>query len=132
MKKTDNNGNHCEACTTCCQWGGKLENHITLVPDDTPGYHETVENTNQLKAQPNGDCIYLNRETGCTIHDKRPLNCRAFDCRALLNELTRDPANVFSRVIFEASRIQTMESIKIITKKKKAKKKKKGKIFYLP
>lgn len=34
-----------------------------------------------LRHQENGDCIYLDRESGCTIYERRPAICREFDCR---------------------------------------------------
>jgi len=35
-----------------------------------------------------GECIYLGRD-GCTIHDRAPAICRAFDCRDLFLSKTR-------------------------------------------
>ena len=34
-----------------------------------------------LDRLPNGDCVYLDEATGCTIHDRAPWTCRTFDCR---------------------------------------------------
>ena len=34
----------------------------------------------QLHQKPNGDCVFLDRKTGCTIYDHRPAVCRSYDC----------------------------------------------------
>lgn len=41
-----------------------------------------------LKQREDGSCIYLG-ETGCTIYDKRPQICRAFDCGAFYRDTPR-------------------------------------------
>lgn len=75
----------CGSCTACCR-----SQDISLIPGrDDPSLYDTETRINQatgqpdtmLKRQPNGDCIYLDREAGCTIWDKRPMLCRNFDCR---------------------------------------------------
>lgn len=119
MKK--DNKSYCVGCTTCCQWGGKIANHIIVLGQEDQNYEMSVIQPSKLASQPNGDCIYLNRETGCTIHDRRPIECQTFDCRKLLVELTRDPGNTFSRVIVEAARIKTLDAIKDLNRKKKKK-----------
>ena len=75
----------CNGCTLCCR--GEL---IVLHPEegDDPSRYDTVMvhsggeigDVFALKNKANGDCIYLG-ESGCTIHDRRPLVCRAYDCR---------------------------------------------------
>jgi Fe-S-cluster containining protein len=40
-----------------------------------------------LDHKPNGDCIYLG-QTGCTIHEDKPLMCQRMDCRVIAKELT--------------------------------------------
>lgn len=76
----------CAGCTLCCQ--GEA---IFLHPEhgDIPVLYQTVPAVNpvtqtpslMLAHKPNGDCIYLDRATGCTIHDRAPAICREFDCR---------------------------------------------------
>jgi Fe-S-cluster containining protein len=74
----------CGSCQACCK-----NALIVLFPDqgdviadyDTeilewPGQGEV----HKLKHKGNGDCSYLG-ENGCTIYDRRPILCRAFDCR---------------------------------------------------
>jgi hypothetical protein len=41
-----------------------------------------------LQCGETGECIYLGRD-GCTIHDRAPAICRAFDCRDLFLNKTR-------------------------------------------
>jgi Fe-S-cluster containining protein len=76
----------CAGCTACCQ------NEVLILHpeqgDDIAAY-EAEEVTNpfdgerawKLKNAANGDCIYLDRATGCTIWERRPASCREFDCR---------------------------------------------------
>lgn len=37
----------------------------------------------------NGDCVYLGPD-GCRIHDRKPYECRAFDCRAYFSQVETD------------------------------------------
>ena len=81
----------CNGCTACCR-----RDLIILHPesgDDPTAYPEDhlFEITNPftgvlskaLRVKPNGDCIYLDRDTGCTNYDRRPAVCRTLDCRWL-------------------------------------------------
>lgn len=53
--------------------------------DDASQYlTEMYEGRVILQHKPNGDCIYLDREKGCTIHERRPVVCRELDCRLIL------------------------------------------------
>ena len=71
----------CNGCTACCKWGP-----VALHPalgDRVADYGDDVianEFGAFLKVQADGSCIYL-KEDGCSIYDKRPGVCRAFDCR---------------------------------------------------
>ena len=75
----------CGACTKCCRHFPS----IFILPelgDDLSLYEGDIERDPtygkiRLKYQPNGDCIYLDRKTGCTAYDKRPRICHAYDCR---------------------------------------------------
>ncbi len=40
----------------------------------------TVDGSLMLQQKPDGDCIYLDREQGCTIWEHAPSVCRKFDC----------------------------------------------------
>lgn len=58
----------CGSCFLCC-----IGDAIMLMPEDNPDLYKTVKHeyrTNQLMLdhQENGDCIYLDRVNGCTIH----------------------------------------------------------------
>lgn len=82
----------CNGCTACCR-AEVPPRRLVLRLDlgDDPADYEcesTVERLTgkpcfALKNQENGDCIYLDRETGCTIYERRPAPCRLFDCRQL-------------------------------------------------
>jgi len=83
----------CGTCNVCCRGDA-----IFLHPEcgDDVSQYATVEYEGRtiLDHQPNGDCIYLDRAKGCTIHARRPTVCRELDCRALVDvvgaaELTR-------------------------------------------
>jgi hypothetical protein len=54
---------------------------------DDPSQYATDEYEGRLilKHKDNGDCIYLDRAKGCTIHNHRPVICRELDCRALVD-----------------------------------------------
>ena len=73
----------CASCTTCCQ------NDATFLHpelgDDT-GIYQTEQHGQRLMLahKKNGDCLYLDRATGCTIYAHRPAICRKLDCRNLL------------------------------------------------
>lgn len=94
----------CNGCTACCQGDG-----IFLHPEhgDDPAQYETEAVLNpitgqvapKLKQQPNGDCIYLDRGKGCTIHDRRPAICRAFDCRDFWRRWRELPKSARRRLI---------------------------------
>lgn len=64
-------------CTECCR--GEL---LVLMPDEDHTQYETVQVADGYAIRPksNLDCWYLDRATGCTIYDRRPLMCREFDC----------------------------------------------------
>jgi Fe-S-cluster containining protein len=36
-----------------------------------------------LKSKPDGSCVYLG-DQGCSIYERRPQMCRAFDCRLMV------------------------------------------------
>lgn len=84
----------CNGCTLCCQ-----RDNIFLHPeegDDPSGYdcESMGEDMNgstvwRLAHKENGDCIYLDRKAGCTIHERRPAVCRSFDCAALVRRNKR-------------------------------------------
>lgn len=79
----------CNGCTACCR--GEA---IFLQPDDNPLLFETVEVYDptkkrfgrMLKQTEDLACIYLG-DGGCTIHERRPIICRVFDCAAMVAKL---------------------------------------------
>jgi uncharacterized protein len=56
-----------------------------------------------------GECIYLGRD-GCTIHDRAPAICRAFDCREIFlskpraERLAMAKSGMVSNEVFSAGR----------------------------
>lgn len=69
---------HCDGCTACCRWGA-----VVLQLNDRAEDYETeaLADLTILKRQADGrTCWYLG-DKGCTIYEKRPTVCRAFDCR---------------------------------------------------
>jgi uncharacterized protein len=104
----------CGPCHACCR--AEL---IVLVPDagdDIASYeHEIVAvppmmmEMAVLKHKKNGDCVYLDRN-GCTIHHRRPIICREFDCRAFFLSKTRAErhehrkAGAIARAVLNAGR----------------------------
>jgi Fe-S-cluster containining protein len=84
----------CNGCRACC-----LHDMIPLMPerDDLiwTYEHEVIATaagpTAVLQCGETGECIYLGRD-GCTIHDRAPSICRAFDCREMFLSKTRAPS----------------------------------------
>lgn len=92
----------CGTCRQCCR-GNSFVMLLADEGDDVESYqHEIVHLAAArigplshkagsgpiLKRQSNGDCVYLGPD-GCTIHDRAPKVCRAFDCRVLVLKHTR-------------------------------------------
>lgn len=79
---TDRANVPCDGCTLCCR-----RDMIVLMEGERPEDYEveeirtkTGEVFHMVKKGPDGNCIYLGAE-GCTIHDRAPALCKAFDCR---------------------------------------------------
>ncbi len=73
----------CGSCRACCQHKPGIL-IVEEVGDDLAlydGFLDKIGDLQFLKTKPNGDCIFLNRETGCTAYDIRPTACRWYDCR---------------------------------------------------
>jgi uncharacterized protein len=73
----------CGSCRLCC-----IRQNVILLDEDNPAEYQCHPRdlgdgltVNELDHKPNGDCVYLDRETGCTIHERAPVMCRQFDCR---------------------------------------------------
>lgn len=80
----------CNGCTICCKGDA-----VRLLPGDGLKYfvepHPIFKGEWMLAHKPNGDCIYLG-DSGCTIHDSTPRQCREMDCRTIATNLTRSQA----------------------------------------
>jgi Fe-S-cluster containining protein len=83
----------CGGCRLCCR-----SFMVPIQPDkgDDPSQYQTAICYSPdaapymiLDRHPNGDCIYLG-PAGCTIHDRAPYHCRAFDCRDYFKSYTRN------------------------------------------
>ena len=72
----------CGSCTLCCQ-GDIVILHKEMGDRFSDYKVRRIGRAWVLQHQENGDCIYLDREKGCTIHHNRPAVCREFDCRGL-------------------------------------------------
>lgn len=92
----------CGSCRACCRGDA-----IVLHPEhgDDPSQYETEEMPQSMQAEvdkmfgvnrgralilkraENGDCLYLSRETGCTIYERRPAICREFNCAKMVDKL---------------------------------------------
>ena len=72
----------CDGCRRCC-----LGDAVRLMAgDDWQSYrtepHPFYAGCLMLAHKPSGECVYLG-EDGCTIHERRPVQCRTMDCRTL-------------------------------------------------
>lgn len=69
----------CGKCRECCKDG-----ELGLHPehgDDPSTYQTEIRGGRIMLAKgPSGACVYLG--DGCTIYERRPVECRVFDCRA--------------------------------------------------
>lgn len=86
MNKTPIGKVACKGCKACCEGG-----LVGLHPedgDDVSSYvtrkytREDGVDAFALEIKNNGSCVYLGK-SGCTIHNRRPIVCRTFDCRLL-------------------------------------------------
>lgn len=95
----------CGTCTACCH--GQL---VTLQPGEDRTAYDVAEVVDPLtgrpvfalRQQPNGDCTYF-REERCSIYDRAPMVCRAFDCRKHVMAWAPDRASR-RRLIAESKR----------------------------
>ena len=84
----------CNGCTACCRGDLiALKEHLGDKPEDYKVHKHRNVVTGKvdwvLDHKPNGDCVYLGPR-GCTIHDRAPVVCREFDCRAVFLALTKE------------------------------------------
>ena len=97
----------CGTCTECCHGDA-----IFMHPEcgDVPANYETdsYEGRLILKHKPNGDCIYLDRSAGCTIHSRRPVICREMDCRILVRQLGANKMKMsgMGHIVYAARRLE--------------------------
>lgn len=101
----------CNGCVTCCK-----KDNIFLMPEhgDDPTQYVTEPSRHPLSGvegvmiahKENGDCYYLG-ETGCTIYDKRPACCRAYDCRKNFLSFTKRMREGFDK--YGLGRTETFE-----------------------
>jgi Fe-S-cluster containining protein len=97
----------CGPCTACCHMA------VFVGPWDTEEY-ELQPGTAILARRPEtGACVYLDRQTGCTIYDRRPKASRAFSCKIFVENADGAQADAlaaehpqFHRVIAEGRRRQ--------------------------
>ena len=90
----------CNGCTACCRntapigiWPSHGDNLAFYIQRDmVEEFVETIDGHTgtgyALRRKPHGDCHFLG-DSGCTIYDHRPYQCRTFDCRAFYASLTR-------------------------------------------
>ena len=102
----------CNGCRACC-----LHDMIPLMPERGDLIwtyeHEVIATlagpAAVLRCAESGECIYLGRD-GCTIHDRAPAICKAFDCRAMFLSKTRAERHAMvgsgmaSKEVFSAGR----------------------------
>jgi uncharacterized protein len=107
----------CNGCRACC-----LHDTIPLLPERGDliwTYEHEVIATAVLWYGETGECIYLGPD-GCTIHDRAPAICRAFDCREIFLSKTRAErlalikSGVVSNEVFLAGRkrLKTLDQLR--------------------
>lgn len=97
----------CGTCNECCR-GDAIFLHPEHGDDASLYQTELYQGRVILAHKTNGDCIYLDRALGCTIHDRRPTICREFDCRALVDAVgaKKLAANGMGRLVHAARRLR--------------------------
>jgi Fe-S-cluster containining protein len=111
----------CNGCHHCCR-----SEVIALMPEEGDELsrfeHDVITlpvhgEVAVLKHKPNGDCVYLDDERGCTIHGHAPVICRTFDCRHWFQRHSRNERRKMiagspaTRLVFAAGRerLHTLE-----------------------
>lgn len=109
----------CNGCSLCCR---SLVLLLGDEGDDVQSYdHRIVElpgvgSAPVLRQRPNGECVYL-EDGKCSIWERAPKVCRAFDCRRFYLNYSRQVRRAFlgrgsaySKGIFNAgrSRVHTL------------------------
>lgn len=74
--------NLCLSCLLCCN--GTLIGFVQVEKEEIP----PLEGSMEIEKDSNGDGIFLQAcdnlcDDGCTIYDKRPKQCRSFNCKLL-------------------------------------------------
>lgn len=78
----------CNGCTICCK-----NDAVRLLPgEDVSLYqttpHEYFPGELMLDHKENRDCVYLG-DSGCTIHETKPIMCGEMDCRNLARKYSK-------------------------------------------
>jgi Fe-S-cluster containining protein len=105
----------CGSCHACCHSPVEIQPHR----GDDPALYELAVNMDvsapnrhtmiTLNRKPDGSCYAL-KNGRCSIWDKRPVICRAFDCRKLFAMHTKEERRTlvelkyFKQAIFDAGR----------------------------
>lgn len=71
----------CGPCQACCRHRQQVIVKSEWC-DDVSAFDTVERDGNRvLRHKDNGDCVYLDRRKGCTIHCRQPNVCKYFDCR---------------------------------------------------
>lgn len=76
----------CNGCRKCC-----IGDAVRVLPgEDFTRWetepHPSMPGQRMLAHKDSGECIYLG-ESGCTIHDDKPRQCRQMDCRNITRQV---------------------------------------------
>ena len=86
----------CGKCTACCQ-GDLIFLHPEMGDDISQYKTMFFRGRFVLQHKPNKDCFYLDRQKGCTIHERRPAICQELDCRIFLKMPKSRVENLLSK-----------------------------------
>lgn len=99
----------CDGCTACCR-GRAIRPLYPERGDAIEDYeHQHVDGVVALAWSKSGDCFYVSSK-GCTIHARRPILCREFDCREEYLGLTPhqrradERARPYQKAIYDAAK----------------------------
>lgn len=108
----------CNGCTACC----RDHQAVTWHPGDDASLFTAIgrvgDDWQPMLPQHNGDCGYL-IDDKCSIYERRPRICRAFDCRRQAAQFTPEQQiegimrNVFSAAVFRAGR-ERADTLKLL------------------
>lgn len=92
----------CGDCTLCCEWGNENKQLRPILSDKEAselGFDISITGEKVLKANKDGNCIYL--RNGCSLHNSniQPEFCKTFSCIQLYKETEKQKSTFYIKVL---------------------------------